>query len=157
MIDHTVIELTNWAFSLGGEHFSGFVYSLGGEREEIKQIMTSGLASRLNKKDGGISYKEGATTHRFETEESAIKKGIELSIKKYPNIKYILFGSYAVADPQKIVWCRNEHLKDKLNLIFTEFDAYYNHDNDPYKTHEYEMNGLYAKFEQLIKEVIKDE
>lgn len=145
------IELRCWAASIGGEHYTAAMYKGGEgfEKTEIRHNMTSGLAGRLNKKDGCRNYRPGDSTGRFETESSAIKRGIEAAREKYHDIKCILVGSYAVADPQKIVWCENKSLMDEANKLWTEFEAFYDKTNNPWRKHEKRMMELSDKWEKL--------
>ena len=144
----------NWSVALNGEHYMGYIYS-DGVKTEITHKMTTGLAERLNKKDGCKCYKPGNETFRFETKESIIRKGIELAKTIYPNVKCIIVGDISVADPQETVWCIDEEVKNKLNEIWKEQESYYLISNNPYNNSDIhkKMDELFYKWNDIINNI----
>ena len=125
MSDKAIIDITCWAVSLGGEHYTGRIGWSGrcSTYIDVEHNMSSRMAAALNKKDGCSYYRSGDETGRFETESSLIKKGIELALARHPDTKYVLVGGGSSAQPIQMVWCADESLMSKANKIWKEMDA----------------------------------
>ena len=139
-----ILVVSYWGAALNGEHFTGTIYSTDDFKQQIEvtHMMTTGLASRLNKKDSTRCYRPGDTTIRFETLDSIIKAGIEVALQKLSGLQYILLGDYVVADPQRMIWCIDLDLMSELNLLWSEFESYFIDCNDPWKLHGIRMEEL---------------
>ena len=146
MEDRIFIDLTSWGACFNGEHYSGYIYGPEG-RTELTHKMTTGLASRLNKKDGTTIYKPGETTGRFETKESAIRKGIETAREKYPDARIVILGDCSTANPQQVAWCADEAKMAVLNEIWKEQEILYADDLNPYREHGEKMDELFRRWE----------
>ena len=116
------IHLTDWGVCLGGEHTSARLW-IDHHHENVEQEMTTGLAGRLNKKDGSRLNRPGDVTCRFESEESATRQSVEVCREKYPQVELIIVGSAATADPQPIAWCADGRIGASLRMLNEEFEA----------------------------------
>lgn len=152
-----VLEIGSWQSSINGEHYYGRLFCEGIRNVRLEHEVTEEYAKQLNDKEGHIQYKAGDFTERFVTREQVIKTGIEQALKAQPDTKFIIAGSCAVGNPQEVVWCVDEELRTKLNIIWEEEEGYYRESSDPYKLHEKRMEEMQDEWDGLLsKAFLKD-
>lgn len=141
------IELLYWGVSLNGEHYTAML-SFGDIRHELTFTLNTRQAVALNKKDGGRTHRCGMESGRFETKEAAIKAGIEWVKANASGVDVIFVGNAAYAEPHTVAWARNEAEGNKFRKLKERLDAF---GNDPWVTHETEMDLLTDEWIEMIK------
>lgn len=121
---HVTLHVLWWGAAINGEHYSGDIYICGHGTVDLDQKMTTGLAGRLNKKDGSRVNRPGDKTSRFEDIESLDTAAIETAKKIRPEIKLITVGDYE-SPPCRVVYCNNNDIKARLVKIYNEYEKYY--------------------------------
>lgn len=119
------LSVINWAFSLGGEHFSGKLSGyVNGEyhTHQLEHPLTTKEALALNKKDE-IShrfsrYKKGMLSDRFNTRAELERVAIKEYKRVYPDA-VALFGSFGVAGAMR---CLDgpKAFKKRMNELYAE-------------------------------------
>lgn len=125
------LVVTEWAMSMGGEHFSGRLYGDGmDDNINIEQEMTTGLAGRLNKKDGGRSHRPGEFTSRFETKESLYAEAEKKALELNPDLE-ILFAN-TMASVTYTIWAKDKERMERMNELWEANEMAYAETNDPW-------------------------
>lgn len=106
------LEITCWSFSIGGEHYTGYLTGYtkegGYTRKEVQFVMSAKQALALNKKDnsrGRSLWHPGELATRFDTSEELERQAIKIFRFYYPDALVLNVGSFAVGDPQRILFC----------------------------------------------------
>lgn len=123
------LEVTCWAFSIGGEHYTGYVrgYKKGGEyhQVEVSHKLTAKQALALNKKDdvkGGCGrHKPGGISGRFDTRAQIERAAIATYKKKFPDAVVLNLGDACVADVQKVL-VGPDWFKDGANEMYSTWE-----------------------------------
>lgn len=146
------LETICWAFSLGGEHFTGqikgFRHSLSDfHGMEVKHRLGRKEALRLNKKDSarGLSlHKPGDWSDRFNTRDELRRAAIKVYKTEFPNAIVLLDGNGAIADAQP---CLDgpKKLKDAINKIVAEGEAC-----GGYEGNRKKMDALFRRYRKLV-------
>lgn len=148
------IQLTNWGFALGGEHYTVTIKCEKNSIDQLHYKLSRSEALLLNKKDGGSlfgsRYMVGEGCSRFFTKEKAIRHGIQASREKWKKLKIIIEGKSGTVQPQEIVWCVDEKIMKGANLLFDAMELLYNKYRDPWLTHEKMMEKINDKWEILL-------
>lgn len=150
--DIVILEVLQWSFSLGGEHYTGkitgYVKADDWCSTEVKHPLSRREAIKLNKKDashGSSRVKQGYMSDRFETRQELETAAVTIYKKEFPKAKALLVGGFAVADAQRCLdgpkW-----FKDAVNKIVAEQDECGGYDRNR-KT----MDRLYARYQKLTK------
>ena len=124
-----VFETMSWAFSTGGEHYYGYVYSENPQGEHLKyQLdypMTKHQAYLLNQKDGeGSDWEEGESSQRYWREEDARRDAIKYfnEVLVPQGYKILVEGNFATAQPQPVIAYVEDYkvIADKFNDLYNE-------------------------------------
>jgi len=148
------LEITSWAFSLGGEHFTGRIvgYRDGKYSDfdavQVQHKLTAKEAKALNKKDGarGFSlHKPGHESDRFETPDQLRRSAIAIYKREFPHAKALMEGRGAVANAQRCIDGPQDFM-EAVNLIVEQQKACGGYERNPRK-----MDALLRKFDALTK------
>jgi hypothetical protein len=150
------IETLCWSFSMGGEHYTAKAECGDESIDKIEYNLSRSQALSLNKKDSslGISqYKVGEKSYRFFEEKEAVVKGVEACLGKWKELKIIIHGSSATAQPQPVVWCVDGKIKNGINKLSDKMKKLYKEHRDPWTSHEKTMDRLCDKWNELLEKL----
>jgi len=154
------LEILDWSSSIGGEHFSGVLWStmpFDGENVPIKKTleypMTPSLAARFNLKaqrdmpSFQHHYGTGDITDRFESEKELREFAVREYKKFSPDSDILLVGGYCIADPQECLdgplWFKNE--SNRLWKAFRQVGGY--------EGDEKACDGIFLEYQKVLKKL----
>jgi len=115
------IEISSW---IGYSHDAVHVYAklvVDSDRIEIETPLNQKEVNYLNRKENYEAYKKGDLSTRFRSEKDVVSTVLKSYLTK--NIDFIMLGSPIIAEPQKIVYVRNNKFDIEVaNDIWKEFD-----------------------------------
>lgn len=144
--------------SLGAIHYYG---KLHGNREanhtvDVWKRMTRREATKLTKGDSfGFKYRAGNTTRRFETKELLRIHADTLLRKHFPSAVILLEGSWAVYQPQRVLWSEDPVIKDTVNAMYEVCEAlgWWDRGNDDLVDKVWsEWKSVWEPFEEKMNE-----
>lgn len=125
------LEVLNWAFSLGGEHFTGKLVAGSWckyERKELKHPLTAAQAKSLNKKGQargfGLGYRRGQMSEQFFTREEIEDYAIRHYRDYFPEADILLVGTGASCSAQRCLDAPSE-LKAEINKLHEKREKAY--------------------------------
>lgn len=130
------LEVTCWAFSLGGEHYTGWVRGYRGRRDfhavEVKHKLSAKQAAALNKKDGskwGGRHRPGEESGRFDTRAQIERKASAMFREGFPQAIVLNTGSGCVANAQRVL-VGPDWFKDKANKMYARHEEVGGYEGD---------------------------
>lgn len=147
------LEITNFHFSIGGEHYYGkLVGDVGDEYTHVKleHALTAKQAAYLNKKDGATCsfgrVRKGDKTGRFDTKDAIRTAAKKVWKSAFPAGVVLIEGSRCSADPHPIL-VGPADLKQRVNEMCEEAEAFGRWEGD-----EGKMEMLCKEWGSLMKE-----
>lgn len=150
------LRVTNWAYSIGGEHFTGVIEGYGPDgqpkRYEVTRKISQKDATYFNKKDGtrglpSAHWKRGMRCNRFWTRAEVHMAAIQQFQKAFPAAVVLNVGTRGVADAQ-LVLAGPEPFMSLTNEIVRQKEACGGYERNPKKA-----GALFRKYQKLVKEI----
>lgn len=146
------LEITDWSYSLGGEHYNGKVTWTDKEGEyhwhELEYSLSASLAKQLNRKDGDrYAYKKGEKTNRYFTEDDLIDDAIQFATT---NGEIDLLTKGSGLQPSPVLYCGIEGIRKELTEIGNDFEELYRCTDDPWSTYPEEAEALEERWNELL-------
>jgi hypothetical protein len=121
------LDVTCWAASAGGEHYTGAIKldkGNGMATHEVEHPLTAKEALYLNKKDrtSYCHHRPGELSPRYKTEEQLCRHAVKLFLSKYKGI--LIKGFYGRASATPIICCSRglEKKMERLNELAMEWE-----------------------------------
>jgi len=146
-----VLKITCWSFSIGGEHFTGIITGYDAnnafKQVEVMHALSVKEALALNRKDGAATYHPGEMSGRFSTPEQLEKEAVKIFQNEFPHYVALSVGSWAVADPQRIIFGPDALMKPTNELV-EEWQRIGGYEGD-----EKRCDELFKQYRQLLKDL----
>jgi hypothetical protein len=145
------IQITEWARSFGGEHFTGTITWEDSDHEyrseQLEYVLDKRQALALNKKDGVALYIPGESiSNRYFSKEELIRDAVEFC--KTNEIEFL--SEHSSLQPSPIIYMKDRELWSRLQPIGEAFEALYDETDDPWSTFPAQAKKLEEKWDTLL-------
>lgn len=148
------LKVTCWAFSLGGEHFTGTItgYRKRGDCHihEVMHKLSAKQTLALNKKDsarGRSLWRPGELSSRFDTRAQVERRAAAVFRKEFPLAIVLNVGQWAVGDPQRVL-AGPPDFKETVNAMVKEWDRL-----GGYEGNDAACTRLFHRYRKLLGEL----